>query len=228
MNSMLSRRSLAALAGALALALAAACGGGGSEPEPAAEESAAPEPAAEESAPSGEAAEGASDIVYPTVEMQTSLGLLTIEVYPDEAPKTVENFLSYVNDGFFDGTIFHRVVPGFVIQGGGFTPDMTKKETQPPIENEADNGLRNLRGTICMARTNDPHSATSQFFINTKDNPMLDHQDKIRNWGYAVFGKVTTGLDVVDAIEAVDTGSRDGYQDVPLEPVVIESARVVR
>ena len=164
----------------------------------------------------------------PVVEMRTSLGTIKIELDPKAAPKTVENFLRYARDGFYDGTIFHRVVKGFVIQGGGFTPDMTEKETRPPIENEAANGLRNLRGTICMARTPDPHSATSQFFINTKDNPALDYRDStMRGFGYAVFGKVIEGMDVVDAIEAAETASRGGHDDVPVTPVVIESARVV-
>lgn len=181
--------------------------------------------------PEPEAAEEPADVIgegSPIVEMRTSLGTMRIELDPAAAPKTVENFLRYVREGFYDGTIFHRVVKGFVIQGGGFTPDMTEKETHPPIENEADNGLRNLRGTICMARTMDPHSATSQFFINTKDNPALDHRDStVRGWGYAVFGKVTEGLEVVDAIEAVNTTRRDGHDDVPVDPVVIESARIV-
>jgi len=165
----------------------------------------------------------------PQVHLETSAGNITIELYSAEAPKSVANFLSYVRSGHYDGTIFHRVIPGFMVQGGGFNANMSQKETGAPIENEADNGLRNLRGTICMARTQEPHSATSQFFINTKDNPALDHRDKsIPGWGYAVFGKLTTGLDVMDAIEAVDTGSRAGHQDVPLDPVEIETARVVR
>lgn len=218
------------------MALATGCGGGDTSTERAEEESeaAAPSPAPEPAEEAeGESTEGESESdipteAHPVVEMRTSLGTITLELYPDKAPKTVDNFLSYVRRGFYDGTIFHRVVPGFVIQGGGFTPDMTKKETEPPIENEADNGLRNLRGTICMARTNDPHSATSQFFINTRDNAPLDFRERsLRGWGYAVFGKIVEGMEVVDEIEGVQTTSRDGYQDVPADPVLIESVRVV-
>ena len=216
----------------LTVALAVGCSS--SEPpaeeEPPPEAAAAPEPDVLQ--PGDEAEEPIDEDVpdpgYPVVEMQTNLGMLKIELYPDKAPKTVQNFIDYVNDGFYDGTIFHRVVPDFVIQGGGFTPDMNKKETRAPIENEADNGLRNLRGTICMARTNDPHSATSQFFINTKDNPPLDHQaPSLQGWGYAVFGKVTEGLEIVDQIEDVSTTTKDGYRNVPVDAVVIESARLV-
>lgn len=160
--------------------------------------------------------------------MQTSLGDLRIELYPGEAPQTVANFLQYVEDGFYDGTIFHRVVRGFVIQGGGFTADMMEKDTRDPIGNEARNGLLNLRGTLSMARTMDPHSATSQFFVNTRDNAMLDHTSPTpRGWGYAVFGKVFSGMDVVDQIEASPVVSRAGHNDVPDTPVVIESATVV-
>ena len=184
-------------------------------------------PPEEESAE--EAAEDLADIGsgYPVIEMSTSMGMIKLELYPDKAPRTVENFLTYVRDGFFDGTIFHRVVPGFVIQGGGFTPDMTKKETRPPIMNEADNGLRNDHYTICMARTNDPHSATSQFFINTNNNDVLNHRSKDGSgWGYAVFGKVTEGTDVIDAIEKVQTSRSGSYSDVPVDAVVIERARI--
>lgn len=164
----------------------------------------------------------------PVVEMSTNFGTIAIELYPDKAPKTVENFISYVRSGFYDQTIFHRVVPGFVIQGGGFTTEMEKKETEAPIENEADNGLLNLRGTICMARTNEPHSATSQFFINTKDNPALDYRERtLRGWGYAVFGKVIEGLEIVDQIEGVQTTTFGSYRDVPAKPVIIESARII-
>jgi peptidyl-prolyl cis-trans isomerase B (cyclophilin B) len=223
------------LVSVVVLALVAGCSPGG-EPAGESEEAAAPEsapagesveePGAEESGE--EPAEGEDIGAYPIVEMHTNLGTMKLELYPDKAPKTVDNFLSYVRDGFYDGTIFHRVVPGFVIQGGGFTPDMTKKDTEPPIENEADNGLLNTRGTICMARTNDPHSATSQFFINTKDNPALDFRERsLRGWGYAVFGKVIEGMEVVDEIEGAPTTSRDGYQDVPVDAVVIESARII-
>ena len=218
-------------------ALALGCSSSGEE-EPAAEDMSAAEtaPDPEETAPSPEeesAEETAEDLTdvssgYPVIEMSTSMGMIKLELYPDKAPTTVENFLTYVRDGFFDGTIFHRVVPGFVIQGGGFTADMTEKETRSPIMNEADNGLRNDRYTICMARTNDPHSATSQFFINTKNNDMLNYRSKdVSGWGYAVFGKVTVGTDVIDAIEKVQTSSSGDYSDVPVDAVVIESARIV-
>ena len=164
----------------------------------------------------------------PLVLMRTSVGDLRIEFYPQEAPETVENFLRYVEDGHFDGTIFHRVVRGFVIQGGGFTADMEEKETREPISNEAQNGLKNLRGTLSMARTTDPHSATSQFFVNTKDNAMLDHTGTdMRGWGYAVFGKVISGMEAVDQIEASPVVSRAGHNDVPDTPIVVEAATVV-
>lgn len=172
-----------------------------------------------------------SDLPTPgpsAVLMRTSLGDLTIELYPNEAPRTVANFLQYTEDGFYDGTIFHRVVRGFVIQGGGFTADMMEKDTREPIENEARNGLMNLRGTLSMARTMDPHSATSQFFVNTKDNAMLDHTSPTRpGWGYAVFGRVISGMETVDEIEASRVVSRAGHNDVPETPIVIESATVV-
>jgi len=153
------------------------------------------------------------------------MGNLTIELYPEEAPLTVENFLSYVDSGHFDGTIFHRVIPGFVIQGGGFTEDMGRKETGDPIKNEAENGLKNLRGTLSMARTSDIHSATSQFFVNLVDNTVLDHG--ARDFGYAVFARVTEGMDVVDRIAKVPTTNRSGHQNVPVEPVVVTAARRV-
>lgn len=156
------------------------------------------------------------------VVFSTNYGDFTLELYPDKAPVTVENFLSYVDSGFFDGTIFHRVIPGFVIQGGGFTEDMQQKPTQAPIKNEADNGLKNLRGTLSMARTSDINSATSQFFVNLKDNAFLDHGT--RDFGYAVFAKVIDGMDVIDKIAAVPTGNRGGHQDVPREPVIVKSA----
>lgn len=162
----------------------------------------------------------------PMVKMSTNLGDLTIELYPDQAPETVENFLQYTSDGFYDGTIFHRVIPGFVLQGGGFTSDIERKPTRDPIRNEADNGLENLRGTLSMARLPDPHSATSQFFVNLVDNPHLDHQGG-GQWGYAVFGKVVEGMDVIDEIAGVETTTRSGHNDVPAEPVVIEEARRV-
>ena len=157
------------------------------------------------------------------VVFETSMGAFTIELYPEEAPTTVENFLQYVDDGFFDGTIFHRVIPNFVIQGGGFTEAMKQKPTRASILNEADNGLKNLRGTLSMARTSDVNSATSQFFINLADNAFLDHGT--RDFGYAVFGKVVEGLDVVDAVAGVETGNRGGHQDVPLQAVVVRRAR---
>ena len=157
------------------------------------------------------------------VILKTSLGHITIELLPDQAPVTVESFLQYVDDGFYGGTIFHRVIPGFMIQGGGMTEDMEKKSTRPSIKNEADNGLKNERGALSMARTSDVNSATSQFFINLVANPFLDHGE--RDFGYAVFAKVAGGMDVVDKIAAVETGNRAGFQDVPVEPVAIVSAR---
>lgn len=157
------------------------------------------------------------------IRFETTLGNFTVEFYEKEAPVTVANFLRYVDDGFFDGTVFHRIVPGFVIQGGGFTGDMEQKRTQPPIKNEADNGLKNARGSLSMARTNDVNSATSQFFVNLKDNDFLDH--KRGNFGYAVFARVTEGMEVIDKIAAVETGRRRGHDDVPLEPVVMTSVR---
>ncbi|GGR90531.1 peptidylprolyl isomerase [Streptomyces eurythermus] len=163
-----------------------------------------------------------------TVELNTSAGRIVLELNDAEAPKTVENFLAYVRSGHYDGTIFHRVINNFMIQGGGFTPDMKQKSTLAPIQNEADNGLKNDNYTVAMARTNDPHSATAQFFINVSDNAFLNHTSKSPNgWGYAVFGRVTEGQDVVDAIKGVKTGSRQGHQDVPTEPVVIESAKIL-
>ena len=159
----------------------------------------------------------------PQVVLETSKGQIVLELYPDKAPKTVENFLAYVESGFFDGTIFHRVVRDFVIQGGGYTSDFTKKETRPPIVNEAKNGLSNDRGTISMARTNDPDSATSQFFISTKDNPSLDPSAASPH-GYAVFGKVIEGMEVVDAIGTVKTTYKMGMADVPTENVVLTKA----
>jgi peptidyl-prolyl cis-trans isomerase A (cyclophilin A) len=151
---------------------------------------------------------------------ETTLGDFTVELLEKDAPETVVNFLKYIDAGFFDGTIFHRIVPGFVIQGGGFTEDMSQKRTQPPIKNEANNGLKNLRGTLSMARTNDVNSATSQFFVNLKDNDFLDH--KPGNYGYAVFARVTEGMDVIDKIAAVATGRRRGFDDVPSEAVIMK------
>ncbi len=159
------------------------------------------------------------------VIFSTSLGDFTIGLFADEAPITVDNFLQYVKDGYYDGTIFHRVIPGFMIQGGGFTEDMSQKVTRDPIKNEADNGLKNERGTLSMARTNVVDSATSQFFINVSDNAFLDHGS--RDFGYAVFARVADGMDVVDKIAAVQTADRGMHQNVPVEPVVIDSARIV-
>ena len=160
--------------------------------------------------------------------MTTTVGPMTLELDADNAPKTVENFLSYVSSGFYDGTIFHRVINNFMVQGGGFTADMEQKATQAPIENEANNGLKNARGAIAMARTQDPHSATAQFFINVQDNDFLNHTgENMQGWGYAVFGKVTEGEDVLDKIRCVQTGSQAGHQDVPVEPIIIESVTVI-
>ena len=160
--------------------------------------------------------------------MTTTVGPMTLELDADNAPKTVENFLSYVSSGFYDDTIFHRVINNFMVQGGGFTADMEQKATQAPIENEANNGLKNALGTIAMARTQDPHSATAQFFINVQDNDFLNHTgENMQGWGYAVFGKVTEGEDVLDKIRCVETGSQAGHQDVPVEPIIIESVTVI-
>tara|TARA_Y100001958_G_C21181493_1_gene511275 strand:- start:668 stop:1210 length:543 start_codon:yes stop_codon:yes gene_type:complete len=170
------------------------------------------------------------EVIMPAahVLMTTTVGPMTLELDADNAPKTVENFLSYVAGGFYDGTIFHRVINNFMIQGGGFTADMQQKATQAPIENEANNGLKNQRGTIAMARTQDPHSATAQFFINVQDNDFLNHTgENMQGWGYAVFGKVTDGDDVLDKIRAVQTGSQAGHQDVPVEPIIIESVAII-
>ena len=160
------------------------------------------------------------------VLLSTSMGDIKVELYEKEAPETVKNFLSYVTDGFFDGTIFHRVIPGFMVQGGGFTSDMEQKGTKAQIKNEAANGLKNENGTLAMARTNVVDSATSQFFINVKDNEFLNHQGQA-NFGYCVFGKVVEGLDIVQQIEGVATGRKGMHDDVPLEPVSINSATVV-
>ena len=160
--------------------------------------------------------------------MTTTLGPMTLELDADNAPKTVENFLSYVSNGFYDGTIFHRVINNFMVQGGGFTADMEQKATQAPIDNEANNGLKNARGTIAMARTQDPHSATAQFFINVQDNDFLNHTgENMQGWGYTVFGKVIDGESVLDKIRCVQTGSQAGHQDVPVEPIIIESMTVI-
>lgn len=153
------------------------------------------------------------------ITIETTHGNIKVELFEEQAPVSAANFRRYAEDGFYAGTIFHRVIPGFMIQGGGLDANLSRKPTQAPIENEAGNGEKNLRGTLAMARTNEIHSATSQFFINLKDNPFLDHGD--RDFGYAVFGRVVEGMDVVDAIARVPTENRAGHQDVPVEPVTI-------
>ncbi|WP_434063678.1 peptidylprolyl isomerase [Paenalcaligenes faecalis] len=164
----------------------------------------------------------------PHVLLKTNKGDITIELDAEKAPKTVENFLNYVNSGFYNGTIFHRVINNFMVQGGGFEVGMAQKDTNAPVENEANNGLKNDRYTLAMARTNDPHSATAQFFINVADNDFLNHTNPTPNgWGYAVFGKVIAGNEVVDAIKGVKTGSKGFHQDVPVDDVIIESATLV-
>ena len=164
-----------------------------------------------------------------TVVLETSLGNIQLDLFADKAPASVANFLQYVNDGYYDGTQFHRVIDGFMIQGGGFTADLVKKDTRGAIQNEADNGLLNTIGSIAMARTNAPHSATSQFFINVADNNFLNHSGKTpRQWGYAVFGNVTQGMDIVTAIKAVPTNTQAGFANVPIEPVLIIKAYVTR
>lgn len=165
----------------------------------------------------------------PRVRLETTCGVMVLQLYPERAPKTVENFLRYVEAGFYDNTIFHRVIKGFMIQGGGLTPDMRKKENLESISNEADNGLKNKRGTIAMARTMDPHSATSQFFINTKDNTFLDYKGKTpQGWGYCVFGNLVDGMPVLDTIENVKTTAMEGRRDVPVTPVIIRKAVMVQ
>ena len=165
-------------------------------------------------------------LASPTVEMQTSMGTIVIELNSEKAPITVKNFLQYAKDGFYNGTIFHRTIEGFMIQGGGFTKDMNEKPTAGEIKNEASNGLKNERGTIAMARRQDPNSASSQFFINHKDNTsQLDYP--LNNGGYAVFGKVTQGMDVVDKIAKVPTGNKGMHQNVPIEPVIIQSVKII-
>jgi len=165
----------------------------------------------------------------PKVRMETTKGTVIIELYPDKAPKTVENFLHYVKEGKYNGTIFHRVIKRFMNQGGGFTPDFKKVETFSPIKNEADNGLKNTRGTIAMARTGDPHSATNQFFVNTVDNAFLDHTSKTsRGWGYCVFAEIVDGMEVMDRISKVSTGAGGQFrQDVPTEEILIQKVSVV-
>ncbi len=160
------------------------------------------------------------------VLMETTMGNIKIELYPEKAPKTVENFLTYVKEGFFTDTIFHRVIPGFMIQGGGFSKNMDQKQGKPPIPLESQNGLKNARGAIAMARTGDPNSATSQFFINVKDNANLDYPKPDGN-GYAVFGKVLEGMDIADKIVAVPTTTKGAYSDVPIDPILIKSVKVI-
>ncbi len=161
------------------------------------------------------------------ISIETSMGVIKIELYNDKAPITSQNFIDYIKSGYFSGTIFHRVIKNFMIQGGGFTEEMQQKETQPPINNEADNGVGNKRGTIAMARTTDPHSATAQFFINLKDNDFLNFNKKtIEGWGYCVFGIVYEGLEVIDKIAEVKTGSNGPHQDVPETPVIIDNISI--
>ena len=162
----------------------------------------------------------------PMVEVKTNLGSFTLELYPDKAPISVKNFMQYVNKKFYDGTTFHRVMPTFMIQGGGFTPDMMKKATGAPIKNEANNGLQNLKGTIAMARTSEINSATCQFFINVKDNTALDYRGETSDkYGYTVFGKVVEGMDTIEKIKNVDTTTKGAYKNVPVKPVIIKSIR---
>lgn len=164
------------------------------------------------------------------VKMETNKGDIILELDKDKAPQTVENFLSYANEGYYNGTIFHRVISNFMIQGGGYTPDLIRKTTKPPVQNEATNGLKNLRGTVAMARTNNPHSATSQFFINVVDNPSLDFtgEQNSRTWGYAVFGKVVQGMDIVDEIRFTQTGESPPFRgDVPIKTMLIKSVKVI-
>ncbi|MCA1926326.1 MAG: peptidyl-prolyl cis-trans isomerase [Thiobacillus sp.] len=164
----------------------------------------------------------------PRVQIETSMGNIVVELFPRNAPQSAGNFLNYVQSGFYNGLVFHRVIPGFMIQGGGMTVDMTEKPKNAPIRNEADNGLRNLRGTLAMARAQDPHSASSQFFINVADNHALDHRGQsVAGWGYAVFGQVVAGMDVVDAIVAVPRGRAGPHDDVPKTPVVMQRVSVL-
>jgi peptidyl-prolyl cis-trans isomerase A (cyclophilin A) len=184
---------------------------------------------------SGQAKKGqtaAASAKHPAVVMDTTMGTIKIEVLTDKAPVTAKNFLDYVSSGFYDGTIFHRVIPNFVVQGGGYLQNMAPKPTKAPIKNESKNGLKNLRGTLSMARYTDPDSATSQFFINLKDNSNLDPENAAGGWGYAVFAKVIEGMDVVDKIAAVKTGTKNvmgtPFGDVPLQPVIVKSAKVLQ
>ncbi len=162
------------------------------------------------------------------VKLHTNYGVITLELFADKAPETVENFKQYVRDGHYDNTIFHRVIPNFMIQGGGFEPGMKQKETRKSIKNEANNGVANKKGTVAMARTMEPHSASAQFFINVADNDFLNHSaPTVQGWGYAVFGEVTEGMDVVEKIKSVSTTMRNGHQDVPADDVIIERAELV-
>ncbi|MGH8601595.1 MAG: peptidylprolyl isomerase [Gammaproteobacteria bacterium] len=165
----------------------------------------------------------------PRVELQTNWGTIVLELESEKSPQTVANFLAYVREGFYDGTVFHRVIDGFMIQGGGYTPQWTQKQTKAPIKNEAANGLKNTRGSLAMARTGDPHSATAQFFVNVADNPFLDYQEPtVSGWGYTVFGRVIQGMDVVDRIKAVPTGRSGPFpKDAPQQAVIIERAIVL-
>jgi len=177
------------------------------------------------------AADAAPAVPNPKVLLHTSQGDITLELYADKAPKTVDNFLQYVKEGFYDGTLFHRVIPNFMIQGGGWTRDLQRKRTRAPIHNEANNGLSNLRGTLAMARTGDPHSAAAEFFINVVDNKRLDYvadANGVTSWGYCVFGKVVDGMDTVDKIKQIETGAQGPFQaDVPKTTVLIEKASVL-
>ncbi len=201
---------------------------------PAAAFAAAPaaKPAAKTAEPAKTEAAAPAPAANPKVLLHTSMGDITLELYPDKAPKSVENFLQYVKEGFYDGTIFHRVINNFMIQGGGWTKDLQHKRAHAPIRNEANNGLSNLRGTVAMARTADPNSAAAEFFINVVDNKRLDYIADANgpvSWGYAVFGKVVEGMDVVDKIKAVETGPQGPFvSDVPKTPIVIEKASVVQ
>jgi peptidyl-prolyl cis-trans isomerase B (cyclophilin B) len=164
----------------------------------------------------------------PMIKLHTNYGVITVNLFEDKAPETTANFKEYVKSGHYDGTIFHRVISNFMIQGGGFEPGMKQKSTRAPIKNEANNGLSNKTGTLAMARTMEPHSASAQFFINVKDNDFLDHSaPTVQGWGYAVFGEVTEGMDVVEKIKGVATTMKSGHQDVPVEDVVIEKAEIV-
>jgi peptidyl-prolyl cis-trans isomerase A (cyclophilin A) len=212
------------LAFALMLPLAA---GAQNQPKP------APKAEAKPAAPAkvAEAPADAAKPAHPQVVLHTSMGDITVELYPDKAPKSVENFQQYVKDGFYNGTVFHRVINGFMIQGGGFTKDLTQKRTRPAIQNEANNGLSNLKGTVAMARTNDPHSATAQFFINVVDNKRLDYvsDQSGMTYGYAVFGKVVAGMDVIEKIKAVETSAQGPLPgDVPKVAITIDKAELAQ